>query len=111
MSNLQLFPDEIKARRAKREAIRPHVRLPCPFAVRLRRKLAELDAERERYSRALRQAGADPCAWPGCQATPTNRSKWCPQHGQQHKRELGKRRQAKYRLLHSNAGNALSTVG
>ena len=71
------------------------------FDRRLRKKISELDAEREHYSRLHRQIGGGPCAWPNCASAPMARSKWCPEHRESHKRELTRERQARHR--HGNS--------
>jgi hypothetical protein len=67
------------------------------FNRKLRNKLAELDAARAYVSRLQRKIGGKSCRWPGCEAAPLNRSPWCPEHRRQHRRELAKNRQAKFR--------------
>ena len=63
----------------------------------LREKLVQLDAARKYCSRKLQKIGGVSCAWPGCEAAPMTRSPWCPNHRIQHRHELAKNRQAKFR--------------
>jgi transcription initiation factor TFIIIB Brf1 subunit/transcription initiation factor TFIIB len=67
------------------------------FNRRLRSKLAELDAARNYCSRLKQKIGGIPCAWPGCEAAPVLRSKWCPVHRDQAGRKVARERQTRHR--------------
>jgi hypothetical protein len=67
------------------------------FNRRLKIKLAELDAARDYCSRLQQKIGGVPCAWPGCEAAPMLRSKWCPVHRAEAERRRARERQARHR--------------
>jgi hypothetical protein len=67
------------------------------FNRKLRNKLAELDAARAYVSRLHQKIGGIPCAWPGCEAAPMLRSKWCPVHRDQSSRKAARQRQTRHR--------------